>query len=110
MAYVVNAYTVTSAGSGYSGNVLVTGLQPPIVGSNTNPVVQDNLVQWRQAWIGASLWGGSSSLTATGQTVYDGGLFASVPTGYVMGYASGSAAQVTFTGSGKVDSVNILPV
>lgn len=110
MAYVVNAYTVTSAGSGYAGNVLVTGLPVPYVGSGTNPTIQSNLVNWRQAWIDASLWGGSSSLTATGQTVYDGGLFPIVPKGYVVGWSNGSAAQVSFTGSGQTDTVVVLAV
>lgn len=108
--YVVSAYTVTSAGSGYAGNVLVTGVMPPIVASNTNPSVQSNLVSQTQAWIQASLWGGSSSLTATGQTVFSGGNFTGVPTGFVMGWSNGSAAQVSFTGSGVVDTVYILPV
>lgn len=110
LEYVISAYTVTSAGSGYAGNVLVTGLSVPYTGSGTNPTIQSNLVNWRQCWIDASLWGGSSSLTATGQTVYDGGLFPTVPKGYVSGWSNGSAAQVSFTGSGVTDTVIVLPV
>lgn len=110
LEYVVTSYTVTSAGSGYAGNVLVLGYSIPTTGSGTNPTVQSNFVNWRQVAIAASLWGGSSSLTATGQTVYDGGLSANVPTGYVMGWSNGSAAQVTFTGSGVTDTVLMLAV
>jgi hypothetical protein len=108
--YVISAYTVTSAGSGYAGNVIVTAMMPPINASNTNPSVQANLLQQSQAWIQASLWGGSSSLTATGQTVFSGGNYPGVPTGFVMGWSNGSAAQVSFTGSGVTDTVSILPV
>lgn len=107
--YVISAYTVTSAGSGYVGNVLVTGFMPPISASNTNPSVQANLISQTQAWIQASLWT-SSSLTATGQTVFAGGNYPGVPTGFVLGWSNGSAAQVSFTGSGVTDTVTILPV
>jgi hypothetical protein len=108
LEYVVTSYTVTSAGSGYSGNVLVLGFSAPLTSSGTNPTIQNNLVNWRQVSIGAALSG--VGLTATGQTVYDGGLSANVPTGYVMGFATGSAAQVTFTGSGVTDTVVMLAV
>lgn len=109
MELVMSAYTITSGGSGYVGNVLVTGLSTPYTGSGTNPTIQSNLVNWRQCWIDASLWS-SSSLTATGQTVYDGGLFPTYPKGYVLGWSNGSAAQVAFTGSGVTDTVIMLAV
>jgi len=108
MAYVISSYTVTSAGSGYVGNVLVTGFAAPISASGTNPAIQTSLVKQRQCWIAASI--NSTALTATGQTVYDGGIFPVVPTGYVMGWSNGSAAQVSFTGSGTTDTAVILPV
>ena len=106
MCFTTTAYTVTSAGSGYAGNVMVTGLGgfSSTSPSYTQTYVQSLLVRQRPAYYGAALSG--VGITATGQTLYDGGIFPGVPTGYVAGYAAtGSAAQVSFAVGGVTDTV-----
>lgn len=108
MCFTTTAYTVTSAGSGYVGNVLVTGLGgfPTTAPSYTNTYIQSLLVRQRPAFIGAALSG--VAITATGQTIYDGGIFPGVPTGYVGGFGSGSAALVSFAVGGVTDTVLLI--
>jgi hypothetical protein len=108
MCFTTTAYTVTSSGSGYSGNVLITGLGgfSTTAASYTNTYTQSLLVRQRPAFIGGAL--STSNLTATGQTVYDGGIFPGVPTGYVSGYGTASAAQVSFTVGGVTDTVILI--
>jgi hypothetical protein len=106
MCFTTTAYTVTSAGSGYAGNVMVTGLGgfPATAPSYANTYVQSLLVRQRPAYYGAVV--ATAAISATGQVLYDGGIFPGVPTGYVTGYASaGSAAQVSFTVGGVTDTV-----
>ncbi len=111
MCFTTTAYTVTSAGSGYVGNVLVTGLGgfPTTSPSYTQTYVQSLLVRQRPAYYAAAL--SSTGVTATGQTLYDGGIFPGVPTGYVAGYtgiSATSAAQVSFTCGGATDTVLLI--
>ncbi len=110
MCFTATAYTVTSAGSGYVGNVLVTGLGGgPVAASAsyTNPAIQSNLVRQRPAFIAGVL--SATALSATGQTVYDGGIFPGVPDGYVAGFATGSAALASFAVGGANSTVVMLP-
>lgn len=108
MCFTTTAYTVTSAGSGYVGNVLVTGLGgfPATAASYANTYIQSLLVRQRPAFIGGAL--ATTALTATGQTVYDGGIFPGVPTGYVSGFATGSAALASFAVGGVTDTVLLI--
>ena len=111
MCFTTTAYTVTSAGSGYVGNVLVTGLGgfPTTSPSYTNTYIQSLLVRQRSAEYAAAL--SLTGVTATGQTLYDGGIFPGVPTGYVFGYtgiSATSAAQVSFTCGGATDTVLLI--
>lgn len=108
MCWTATAYTVTSAGSGYSGNVLVTGLGgfPATSPSYTNTYIQSLLVRQRPALIAGAL--STTALTATGQTVYDGGIFPGVPTGYVGGFSTGSAALASFAVGGVTDTILLI--
>lgn len=108
MEFTVTGVTVTSAGSGYSGNVLITGLGgfPSTAPSYVNTYIQSLLVRQRPALIGAGLTGGA--ISTGGNTIYDGGIFPGVPTGYVSGFATGSAALPGFTVGGVTDTVLLI--
>ena len=110
MNFTTTAYTVTSAGSGYVGNVLISGFSAYTTATSyTNPAIQSGLVRMRPAYYGGAL--SSTGVTTAAQVLYDGGIgFTAVPTGYVAGgYNSTgafpiSAAQVTFTCGGVSDT------
>ena len=116
--YTLTAYTVSTAGSGYSGTVEISGLggftsSSPIY---TNPTVQANLTRVRKASILGVL--SSGALTATGQVVYDGGVgYPNTPTGIIYGgfgavANSGAvfgAGAVSFTVGGATDVVELFP-
>lgn len=103
MCFTTTAYTVTSAGSGYVGNVLVSGFNAYTTSTSyTNPAIQAGLVRQRPAFYTGAL--SSTAVTATGQVLYDGGIFTGVPTGYVAGFATGSAALVSFACGGVSDT------
>lgn len=113
MCETITAYTVTTAGSGYSGTVEVSALSAPLTGATyTNPHVQYSLVRTRKASIIAALSAGA--LTATGQTVLDGGIYASMsPTEIVYGLAVGSTAlvgAVGFTFGGSASTATLYAV
>ena len=75
--WTIQAYTVTSSGTGYSGAVVVSAYGPTLSGAAyTNPTIQYNLVKGRNAFIVAA---NSTNITATGQTVSDGGVYPGVP-------------------------------
>lgn len=75
--WTIQAYTVTSSGTGYSGNVLVSAYGPALTGATyTNPTIQAQLVKGRAASIVAVA---ATNVTATGQTVNDGGVYPGVP-------------------------------
>lgn len=109
MCWTTTAYTVTSAGSNISGNVLGLGYPQAIAASSsTNPEVQSGLLSSRPASYDVATGGGF--ITTTGQTVYDGGLFPGVPKGYVAGFATTSFAQIGFTLGTSVETVTLLAV
>lgn len=114
MCWTTTAYTVTSAGSGYVGNVLVTGLggtPSTTLSSYTNPTIQENFVRSREALYGGAI--SATGITTAGQTLYMPGIFAGVPTGYVAGYtgiSATSAALVSFTMGTARSTVTITPV
>lgn len=114
--FTTTAYTVTSAGSGYLGNVLITGLNnPPSEGtastsSYTNAEIQTGLIRPRNAYYGAGL--SSTGVTTASAITYDGGLFCNAATGYVAGGTSGttanSAALVSFAYGGRTDAYHLI--
>lgn len=108
MCFTTTAYTVTSTGSGYVGNVLITGLGgfPTTAPSYTNTYIQSLLVRQRPALYGGALT--TTNLSTGPQTLYDGGIFPGVPTGYVSGFSTGSAALVSFSVGGVTDTVLLI--
>lgn len=109
--WTIQAYTVTSSGTGYTGAVLVTAYNTPFAaGSYTNPTIQSDLVHGREARIVAALAG--ANITATGQTVMDGGVYDKVPTALIFnttGVTTGAALGFTM-GSVAKDVSLVTPV
>jgi len=113
MCFTATGFTVGTAGSGYGtsqpfGVVTVGGVVSGTAGTNAlNPALTTGLLTPRMANIqGTSSSGGA--VTATGAVVYDGGLFQSVPTGLVLGQATG--AIITMTVGGTSDTSLIQPI
>lgn len=80
MCQTVLGYTVTSAGNSYAAPILMEALgsgYPTSAAAYTNPTSNANLVRGRRAAIIAALSG--NTITGTGQTVLDGGIFAGNP-------------------------------
>jgi hypothetical protein len=109
MCWSIQAYRVsaTTAGSGYATPVIISAYDTaPGSAAYTNPIVQDNLVSERYAFITGALSG--TALTATGQTVIDGGVYMAVPTMFAYGFIQGaSAVQAVFlspTMGGQTDT------
>lgn len=114
MVRTISAYTVTTAGSGYSGTVEISALGSGLGGTNatTNPKWVSNLVRTRKASIIAGI--SSTSITTTGQTVLDGGIYAgSAPSAIIYGGFTGTSVlngAVGFTWANANDTVQIYPV
>lgn len=114
MVRSIGAYTVTTAGSGYSGTVLISALGNGGVAApaNTNPKWTTGLVRTRASSIIAA-YSASGAITTAGQTVLDGGIYgASSPTAIVYGLALGSqpaVAVVGFTWANNNDTVCLYP-
>lgn len=114
MVRSIGAFTVVGAGSGYSGTVIVSGLGNGSVPAPalTNPKWTTGLVRTRNAQIvaGTTATGG---LSALGQTVNDGGIYASSnPTPMIYGsLAAGGtlAATVAFTWANNNSTVALYP-
>lgn len=105
MAWTLTGYTVNTAGSGYAGAVEVSALGgfPTTASAYTNPTTQSNLLKGHKATLIGALSGGT--VTATGQTIYDGGLYPGVPTPIIYGYTNGNIAGLSLTVGGTVDTV-----
>lgn len=103
MCWSITAYTVsaTTAGSGYQAPVIISGYaQAPGGSAILNPTIQANLVKGRAAQIIGAV--SATTVTATGQTVLDGGVYPALPTLYAYGFVPLSAAssvQAVFTAS-----------
>lgn len=111
MNWSVTGYTVTSVGGAYTAPILVTSIDngfTATAGSTTNPTITTNLVRSRQARIQGVV--ASSAISATGQVVYDGGVFSGVPTIVALGFASGTASKLVAQMGGLQDTTLILPV
>ncbi len=94
MCWSITAYTVsaTTTGSGYATPVIVTGYATLISGSVIlNPTIQSSLVKGREARIVGAVSAGA--MTATGQTVLDGGVYASAPTMFAYPGPAGTAGS-----------------
>lgn len=113
MCWSITAYTVssTTAGSGYAAPVIISAYDsPPAQTSNTNPTIAGSLVKGRQAFIVGAVSG--TAVTATGQTVKDGGVYAAQPTLYAYGFIQGAGAVqavLAATMGGQTDLSWIVP-
>jgi len=111
--YTITAYTVSAAGSGYSGTIEISGLGGFTASAQTysNPTIQANLVRTRKASILGALSG--TTLTTVGQSVYDGGIYPGVPSPIVYGDVTGTGtftnAVVGLTVGGANDVVEMFP-
>lgn len=114
MVRTISAYTVTTAGSGYSGTVEISALGSGLNTTNvlTNPKWVSNLVRTRKASIIAGI--SATSITTVGQTVLDGGIYAgSAPSAIIYGGVTGTSVlngAVGFTWGNTTDTVQIYPV
>lgn len=114
MVRTISAYTVTTAGSGYSGTVEISALGNGLNTTNatTNPKWVSNLVRTRKASIIAGI--SSTSITTVGQSVLDGGIYAgSAPSAIIYGGVTGTSVlngAVGFTWGNTQDTVQIYPV
>jgi hypothetical protein len=110
MCWAITAYTVTTSGTGYTGVVEVTGLGgfPSGVAAYTNPTTQANLLRGRRASILAALATTFANITATGQTVYDGGVYPGVPSALIVSTSAfTTAASLGFSVGGVNDSYRL---
>jgi hypothetical protein len=103
MCWTITSYTVsaTTAGSGYTAPVLISayGGFPGTSPAYTNPTTQANLVKTRNALILGVV--SATAISATGQTIYDGGVYAGTPTVYVQ--------SAGVFGAGPVQAVFLAP-
>jgi hypothetical protein len=113
MCWSITAYTVstTTAGSGYASPVIISAYDTaPAQTSNTNPTIAGSLVKERMAFIVGAVSG--TALTATGQTIKDGGVYAAQPTAFAYGFVPGAGAVqsvLSFAMGGQTDVSYIVP-
>lgn len=112
MNWTITAYAAGTAGAGLAGTVARITAEdafPTTAAAYTNPSSQSQLVETRSADIKAPISG--AGITATGQVIYDGGIYTSVPTPLVIPTASivTTAPVVTFTMGGVSDTSYIVP-
>lgn len=112
MNWSLQSYSVTSTGGIYQGNVLITnlsnGFTTSTTGYYTNPTTTTNLVRARKAWVQGVI--SAASLTATGASIYDAGVFPGVPSLIALGFSSGSAALPTAYMGPQQDCQLIQPI
>ena len=96
MCFTITAYNVssTTAGSGVATPVIMSayGGFPSDASVLLNPTIQANLVKTRPAQLLGAV--ASGALTATGQTVNDGGVYPGVPTMYIQSPIVGTGAVI----------------
>lgn len=112
MCWTLTAYAVATAGSGYLGATVITGVggYPTTAAAYTNPATNRELVRERSASIRAALSG--VTITATGQEVDDGGIYAGVPTAMIVTSPIATlttAAGITFSVGGASSSFWLTP-
>jgi len=103
MCWTITAYAAGTAGAGLAGSVARITAEdafPTTASAYVNTTTQSNWVNTRAADIKAPISG--AGITATGQVIYDGGIYTSVPTPIVIPTASiiTTAPVVTFTMGG----------
>ena len=113
MCWSITAYAAGTAGTGLSGSVAQISAEdafPTTAAAYTNPYIQSGLVRTRNANIKAPI--SSGGITATGQVIYDGGIYTSSPTPIVNATASvvTAAPVVTFTLGGQTDTTYLTQV
>ena len=111
MNWSVASYSLVSAGGVYVAPVMVQNVDfgfSTTAGSTTNPTITSNLVRTRPCRFLANVVSGN--ISATGTSVYDGGVFTGVPTLVALGFSSGTAAKFTPYMNGNQDTIMILPV
>jgi hypothetical protein len=109
MCWSITAVTVGTAGTGFTGPSLLSGLDafPQTSPAYTNPAIQKALVSSRPASILLPESGGA--LTATGAVFYDGGIYTSTPTPLITtnGALITASGVVTFTMGGQNSTVYV---
>lgn len=113
MCWSITAYAVSTAGTAVSGafaRVTAEDKFPTTSPAYTNPSTQSGLVKVRNADIKAPTSG--NGITATGQVVYDGGIYTSAPEPLVLCTASviATAPVITLTMGGFSDTSYYCPV
>lgn len=112
MCWSITSYSIaTTAGSGYVAPVILSAYAAPLTGSViVNPTIQSALVKKRDAKILAAI--ASTAISATGQTVLDGGVYDQVPTLYVAsaGVFGANPVQAVFAAPamGGVNDVSLI--
>lgn len=109
MCWSITAYTVsaTTAGSGVATPLILSALGgfPGTSPAYTNVSTQSQLVKGRNAFIQGAISG--TAVTATGQVIFDGGIYPGVPTMYIASswpQGAGAVAPVlTATMGGQTD-------
>jgi hypothetical protein len=111
MCLTLTAYTVVTAGTSYIDAPIITGVGgfPTAAAAYTNPSTQRQLLRERMASIRAALSG--TTLTATGQVVDDGGIYAGVPTALMLANVNTGATPtgINFTVGGVSDHFELWP-
>jgi len=104
MEWTVTSYAVTNGGVGYAGQVEITTIGngvPTTASAYVNPQMQTSFLRSKPAIIQGALSAGV--LTATGQTLVDGGLLGNAPTPLVLGAAASTVATLTLGLAGAND-------
>jgi len=104
MEWTVTSYAVTNGGVGYAGQVEVTTIGngiPTTASAYVNPQMQTSFLRSKPAIIQGALSAGV--LTATGQTLVDGGILDNAPTPLVLGAAASTVATLTLGLAGAND-------
>lgn len=121
MVRAIGGVSMTTAGSGYSGNVIVQGWGNGYSGSAnvlTNPRWTSNLVRNRTGTVLVGTATSGGALTGGGASLFDGGIYAgSLPTPVIIGGGplglinTGAIAGVaTFTWANPTDTLLLQPV
>lgn len=112
MNWGITAYAVTTAGTAVSGTaawVTAEDAFPTTSAAYSQDMIQKGLVQTRKADIYAPT--SASGITATGQVVYDPGVYTAAPVPLVLCTASviATAPVITLTMGGTTDTNHIYP-
>lgn len=113
MCFTLTSFSVTAAGSGYSGSAEVVTYGGVVAGTAawTNPFTQAGIFIPRAAHVTATVSNGG--ISGTGQTIIDGGLYQAVPSAYALPGPAGTAStlgQFTVNVGGVSDTVFLTPL